>query len=251
MHRKFCLTVLLIAVLALPTFAWGVDDSGIDEARLRELIKEVIKENPRLIYDTVNQYHMELQRIQQEKEFEARFNNRQPEPLKDYHPSKGPDKAPIVIVEYTDFECGYCARAAGTVNQLLKEYPQQVRLVFRNNPLSMHENALPAAKAAMAAHKQGKFWPYHDLLFANRGDLNDEQLVALAEELKLDIDQFEADRQSDTIAEQVETDIAQAKIHKFSATPMFLVNGVVVRGAQTGEYFSKVIDRLLAEKDGQ
>lgn len=250
MHKRFCLAVLLITILVIPTLVWSADKGGMDEARLRELIKEVIKENPQLIYDTVNQYAMELQRIQQQKEFEASLQNRQPEPLKDYHPSKGPDDAPIVIVEYTDFECSYCARAAGTLRQVLKKYPKQVRLVFRNNPLSMHENALPAAKAAMAAHKQGKFWPYHDLLFANMRDLNEDKLVALAKELELDMAQFDADRQSDTIAGQVETDLAQAKIHKFGGTPMFLVNGVVVRGAQSNEYFTKVIDRLLAEKEG-
>jgi protein-disulfide isomerase len=243
--------VWLISVLVLPSLTWSADQSGVDEARLRELIKEVIKENPQLIYDTVNQYAMELQRIQQEKEFEASLQNRLNEPLKDYHPSKGPDDAPIVIVEYTDFECSYCARAAGIINQLLKKYPQQVRLVFRNNPLSMHENALPAAQAAMAAHKQGKFWPYHDLLFANMRDLNDGKLVELAGELKLDLDQFNSDRKSEAIAEQVEQDIAQAKINKFGGTPTFLVNGVVVRGARPEGYFSKLIDRLLAEKAKQ
>ena len=82
-------------------------------------------------------------------------------------------------------------------------------------------------------------------------DLNEEKLVALAKELKLDMAQFESDRQSEVIADQVDKDLAQAKIHKFSATPMFLVNGVVVRGAQSSEYFTEVIERLLAEKKGQ
>ena len=251
MRIILCLAVLMTAILVVPPAAWSADASGMDEARLRELIKEVIKENPQLIYDTVNEYAMELQRQQREKEFEASLKNRRSEPLQDYHPTKGPDKAPVTIVEYTDFECSYCARAAGTLKQLLEKYPKEIRLVFRHNPLSMHKNALPAAKAAMAAHNQGKFWPYHDLLFANMRDLNDAKLVSLAKELDLDMARFEADRQSEVIAVQVQKDSERAKFHKFTGTPMFLVNGVVVRGAQTNEYFSEVIDRLLAEKDGQ
>ncbi len=223
----------------------------IDEESLREIIIQTIKDNPKLIYETVNEYVREERNSRKKQQLETSFKNRITGlGITPGNPVKGAEKALITIVEYTDFQCPYCKRGADTVYEVLKKYPEKVKVVFKNNPLDFHKQAVPAAKAALAANKQGKFWEYHDLLFKNPSGLKEELFVKYAEELKLDMEKFNKDRNSEEIAKLVESDLVEAKVHKFTSTPVFVVNGVVVRGAQSADYFSKVIDRLLAEKDG-
>lgn len=216
----------------------------INQEQIREIVKDVIKENPRLIYETVNNYVREEQR---KKRVEAGFKNRIKDIVSDNSPAKGPKEAPVTIIEYTDFQCPYCRRGAETMHKIMEMYPEKVRLVFKNNPLKFHPQALPAAKAALAANKQGKFWEYHDLLFKNSTRLNKEMYLKLARDLDLDIEKFNKDRNSEEIARQIKDEQAQAARHKLTGTPMFIVNGVVVRGAQPLPYFTMVIDRLLSE----
>jgi protein-disulfide isomerase len=236
----------LALLLAVPAVALAADPAPGTQ-QLEEIVKRVIRENPNLLYDTITQYHRELQVRQRQQQLESSFNNRIADQAAPHNPVKGPQDAAVTIITYTDFECPYCARGAQTAEQLLTLNPDSVRLVFKNLPLNSHENALPAARAALAAHRQGKFWEYHDLLFQNSGRLSDERLVALAEELGLDPARFDRDRHSDEIAAEVEADRQQAAAHNLGSTPTFVINGVVVTGAQPLPEFQKVIDRLLAE----
>ncbi len=98
-------------------------------------------------------------------------------------PVKGPANAKVTIVEYSDFECPFCKRGASTAEQILKAYPNDVKLVFKNMPLPFHKNAKPAALAALAAGKQGKFWEMHDKLFENQGKLGDALYTETAKAL--------------------------------------------------------------------
>jgi len=220
---------------------------AISEEQVREIVKQVIKENPKLIFDTVNNYVKEQQKKKQEQALEASFKNRIKDVISKNNPTKGPEKAPITIIEYTDFQCPYCTRGAETIHRIMEMYPNEVRLVFKNNPLKFHPQALPAAKAALAANKQGKFWEYHDLLFKNSAKLNEEMFLKFARDLGLDIEKFNKDRNSEEIAKQIEHDQTQAAEHKLMGTPTFILNGVVIRGAQPLPYFRMVIERLLSE----
>ena len=226
----------------------GGEDITVDKAQLEALVLEIIRENPQVVFQTLNSYLKEQRQAKADQELEASFLKRVPEPIPEHAPWKGAAEAPITIVEYTDFECRFCAQGAGILNQLLAKYPNQLKIVFRHNPLEMHPEARPAAKAAIAAHQQGKFWAYHDLLFKNMQRLSDETYLKLAEELQLDLVQFNRDRASAAIEEQVAADQQRALMHRFTGTPMFIVNGVVVQGAKPLSYFAKVIDRLLSEK---
>jgi len=221
--------------------------SALNEEQIREIVKQVIKENPKLIIDTVNNYIREQQKKKQEQALEASFKNRIKDVISKNNPTKGPEKAPITIIEYTDFQCPYCRRGAETIRRLMETYPNKIRLVFKNNPLKFHPQALPAAKAALAAHKQGKFWEYHDLLFKNSAKLNEEMFLKFARDLGLDMEKFNKDRNSEEIAKQIENDQARAAELKLSGTPTFIINGVVIRGAQPLPYFRMVIERLLSE----
>lgn len=221
----------------------------IDEKELSEIIKKVIKENPKLILETINAYAKKEKKEKQKKQLEMSFKKRIKDiDVSDKNPSKGPKDAAITLIEYTDFECPYCAKGSKTLKKVMKKYPEKVRVIFKNNPLDFHEQAMPAATAALAANRQGKFWEYHDLLFENSSKLSEELLVKFAEQLKLDMKKFDEDRNSGEIADQVESEKAEAKKNKLRGTPTFVANGVVIRGAQNLKYFSKVIDRLLAEK---
>lgn len=252
MRMKFFVVAGMILFSALAVTAGEVAIEGkvtVDEDKLREIIKKVIKDNPKLIYDTLNDYAREQKKEKQARQLEASFKNRITGiSLNSNNPSRGPEDAAITIIEFTDFQCPYCARAAKTVEDVLQKYSGKARLILKNNPLDFHKQAKDAAAAALAAHKQGKFWEYHDLLFENSSDLSEDMFIKFAQDLKLDMEKFNNDRSSEAVAVQVDAEKQEAEKHGLRGTPSFVVNGVAVRGAQTLEYFSEVIDRLLAEK---
>jgi protein-disulfide isomerase len=157
-------------------------------------------------------------------------------------PSKGPDDAVVTIVEFSDFECPFCGRVVPTIDMILAKYPTQVRFVYRNLPLTIHPRAQAAAEAAACAGNQGNFWDYHDLVFANRSAVSDEDLELHASELGLDMQAFRQCVQNRETQQIVETDIAAAESLRISGTPSFVINGIPLHGAQGLEAFSKVID---------
>ena len=219
-----------------------------DETKLEEAVKQIIKNNPKLLYDTINRYVAEQQKKKQTAQLEADFKNRVKDSVTAANPVKGAENAPITIIEYSDFQCPYCARGANSVSRLLKIYPEKVKLAFKNLPLSFHKQALPAAKATLAAHKQGKFWQYHDILFKNYNKLNEKLLLKAAQDLKLDMEKFNTDRKSLAIADQIKAEQAQAAKNGITGTPAFIANGVIIKGAQPINYFVKVVNRLLKEE---
>lgn len=141
-------------------------------------------------------------------------------------PVKGPANAKVTLLEFSDFQCPFCAQVPATIEQVLKEYPNDVKFVFKQFPLvRIHPQATPAAKASLAAHKQGKFWEMHDKLFANQKQLDNDSLKRYAQELGLDMAKFEADMNSPEIAKQVEDEMKQANTNQVTGTPTLFVNG--------------------------
>lgn len=140
-------------------------------------------------------------------------------------PTRGAPMAPVTIVEFSDFECPYCGQAHPVLKRLLREHEGQVRLVFKHYPLSAHHNALPAARATVAAGNQGKFWEMHDMLFEHQDALAEEDLEAYAEELGLDLERFRADMRSEETQRVIERDRAQGRELGVSGTPTIFVNG--------------------------
>jgi protein-disulfide isomerase len=162
------------------------------------------------------------------------------------HPSKGPADAPVVIVEFSDFQCPYCQRANPTVDQVLKTYGDKIRFVYRHYPLSNHPDARPAAEASACADEQGRFWPYHDQLFANVSRLSAADLKEHAQAAGLDAAKFEACVESRRFQSKVDTDLKEAEEAGVSGTPAFFINGRPLEGAQPFEAFKRVIDDELA-----
>jgi len=242
---------VLLAVLLVSFFCSATLHAAETEFEksMEEFVKKVIQENPELIYKVLNDYVKERKNRRVKDQQENAFENRVTDDYGPEHPVLGPEDAPIVIMEYTDFECPFCRRGAETMRELLGIFPEEVRLVFKNLPLKSHSQALPAAKAALAAKRQGQFWEYHDRLFAQAGGLGEGLYEELAEDLGLDVPKFNADRASQGIADQVEGDMARAKDLGVTGTPTFIVNGVVVRGARSTDYFVSIVERLLTLED--
>jgi len=166
----------------------------------------------------------------------------------DDDPVFGPADAPITIIEFSDFECPYCQKWHAEVYGRLKEqYPDEVRLVFRDFPLeSIHANAFPAAEAANCANEQGEFWPFHDKLFSMEQGLSTEAYTQYASDLGLNLDDFNACLESGRFKEEVRADFDFAANLGVRSTPTFFINGIAIVGAQPFEVFQQVIDKELA-----
>lgn len=166
----------------------------------------------------------------------------------DDDPVKGPDEAPVTIIEFSDFQCPYCRRVQPTLNRLMHEYEGKVRLVFRDFPLrNIHPQAQKAAEAAQCAAEQGQFWPYHDKLFAVTS-LQIADLKQYAQELGLDRQQFEACLDTGKYADEVEQDLQDGTRAGVNATPSFFVNGRPVSGAVPYDQFKEVIEAALQQQ---
>ncbi|QRO00907.1 thioredoxin domain-containing protein [Archangium violaceum] len=163
-------------------------------------------------------------------------------------PARGPEGAPITIVEFSDFQCPYCSRAIKTVDEVLAAYPNQVRLVFRQFPLDFHKQAPKAAEASLCANDQGKFWEYHDVLFANQQALEVPQLKEHAKKVGLDSAKFDKCLDSGEKASIVTADLEAGKKVGVNGTPAFFINGVLLSGAQPIEEFKSIIDAELKAK---
>ncbi len=161
----------------------------------------------------------------------------------------------VTIVEFSDFQCPFCGKVLPTLDKIKEEYGDQVRVVFKQLPLGMHQQAKPAAQAALAAHKQGKFWQMHDLLFEKQREMRSngsnfkEWSAGLAEELGLDVDQFKKDYDDPEVAKKIETDLKLAQRVGARGTPNFWINGVNLRGAQPFPRFESVIDEQIEQAE--
>lgn len=156
-------------------------------------------------------------------------------------PSRGPEDAPVTIVEFSDFECPYCKRAEEAVTQVVEEYADHVRFVYRDYPLGFHERALPAALAARCAGDQDKYWDYHRNLMTVNGSLDEEDLAKRAREVGLEMAAFNACMESRRHAETVQASMQDAAGLGVSGTPTFFINGRMLVGAQPYEAIKEVV----------
>jgi len=162
-------------------------------------------------------------------------------------PFKGPEAAPVTIVEVTDFHCPYCKQVQPTINEILSKYGDKVKLVFHDFPLDqLHPNARKAAEAARCANEQGKFWPYHDKLMAGGTDASPEKLKEYAKDVGLDAGTFEQCLASGKHRAEVQKDVDEGTRLGVNGTPAFFINGRMLSGAQPVAAFAKVIEEELS-----
>jgi protein-disulfide isomerase len=163
-------------------------------------------------------------------------------------PSSGPANAPITLVEFSDYQCPYCARVVPTISKLRATYGDKIRVVFKDYPLAIHPEAPKAAEAAHCAGEQGKYWDMHDRMFANQRALAVPALKETAAGLGLDAAKFGQCLDSGKYAAAIADDMKQGEALGVQSTPTVYINGRPILGAQPFEFFQSVIDEELAKK---
>jgi protein-disulfide isomerase len=160
-------------------------------------------------------------------------------------PVRGPKTAPVRIVEFSDFQCPYCAELQKTLTEVLKAFPKDVQLVYKQFPLNIHQYARQAAAASLVAHSQGKFWELHDRMFQNFTKINDESLRGWAKDVGINVSQYDEAIQTGRFEPAVQKDIADGAAAKVLGTPTLFINGKRVHD-RTFEGFKKAIQEELA-----
>lgn len=160
-------------------------------------------------------------------------------------PAEGATNPKITLVEFSDFQCPYCIIAAGELHRVMDAYPNQVSLVFKQFPLDEHSQAALAAAASLAAQRQGKFWPMHDTLFAQRGRLSPLVINGLAEKMGLDMKRFDADLHSPELQKIIVHDIEDGERAGVAGTPTIFVNGQRYNAAVSLAVLKPVLDEEL------
>ena len=233
----------------------SISPSSASELDMRDTLRQVLKENPNLVMDVLAENKIELSTIVEEgfmakrkKARDDRMAQELDDPLEpsidESRPMLGEKDAPVTIVEYTDFQCPYCSQAADTIREVVEKNPGTVRVFFKHVPL--HDMSLKLALyfEALAMQDQAKAWKFHDLAFAHRKELAEDKEKALGRilnEVNPDMARFEKDLQDVNLQARVESDIREAQEFGFRGTPVFVVNGVSVVGAQPEEEFQRVI----------
>jgi protein-disulfide isomerase len=162
-------------------------------------------------------------------------------------PALGSADAPVTIIEFSDFECPYCQKWENEVYpKLMANYANKVRFVYRNFPLNGHASAVPAAEASLCANEQGQFWAYHDKLFSLQLPLETTSYTQYAADLGLDLTKFADCMNTHRYQSVIKADVEFASNLGVDQTPTFFINGLAVLGAQSYEFFQKVIDQELA-----
>ena len=160
-------------------------------------------------------------------------------------PVRGPTKAPVTIVEFSDFECPFCRQVQETLKQVAEKYSGEVRLVFKHLPSEGHRNSLPAARAAYCAREQERFWEFHDALFG-AGAISPEIFNELAASLGFGREKFAECLSAERSRAAVVKDIETAKRYRIDGTPSFLINGKLAKGALSFAEFQSLIERELS-----
>ncbi len=161
----------------------------------------------------------------------------------------GDPKAPVVIVEFADFECPFCNMARGIVKEVQRVHGEKVVVYFKQFPLASHPQAFNASLAVLAAQKQGKFWPMYDLVFDNQRALSDDKIKSLAQTLGLNMEQFMKDWRDPEMAKRVEREKKEGMDANVDATPTFFINGYKYLGEKTPEGLTKAVADALKKAE--
>jgi protein-disulfide isomerase len=166
---------------------------------------------------------------------------------------KGKPDAPVTLVEYSDFECPYCARVQEPIKAVLEKYPDKVKLAFKHFPLAFHKNARPLAIASLAAQEQGRFWEFHDVLFEQtaKRSLDAAKVDEYAKQAGCDVEKLKADIEKNRAAytKRIDADYQQGQNVAVRGTPTLYLNGKKLRD-RTVEGISRLIDAALKESSG-
>jgi protein-disulfide isomerase len=235
------LIILLIGLISYTGLAYA---SVKIDAEFEAKVLQVIKDNPQAILDSVNNYRQQQeQKTEQEKQSFLQELTKNPSKIIGNSPTKGSKNNKIIIAEFSDFQCPFCAKAALTLNEFMAKHGAEVTLVYKHFPLvQIHDQAIPAAQASWAAYQQGKFWEYHDALFKQQNRLGEDLYLELAKSLNLNLAKFNFDRQK--APQEIIKDVEIGKKLDINGTPFFIINGETFSGALNLEDFEEILEKV-------
>jgi protein-disulfide isomerase len=225
-----------------------------------DILTNVIEKHPDKVMEALQAAARNAQQGSREREMkeeetrrEEEFKNPKVAEIGDNRATRGPKDAPIVLIEYSDFQCPFCSRGFRTVEEVMSKYKGKVRFMYKHLPLDFHPLAEPAAKMfeAIALQDNEKAYKFHDEVFSNQDKLKDNGekfLESAAKKAGADVAKMKKDMNGEEVKKRIEADMAEAKKFGFSGTPGFLVSGVSLKGAYPKEEFEKIIDRILKDK---
>lgn len=227
-YLRTCTAIGLLCLVV--TWSFPAQAASRIDPQLEQQVLQIIREHPEVLIESVQAYQQQQQqKVKQVQQAFLQDLKTNPQTVIGESPTTGSTQSNILLVEFSDFQCPYCAEAHKTLKELLAKYPDKVRLVYKNLPLiSIHAEALPAATAAWAAYQQGKFWEYQDALFTNQKQLGKAIYLDIAKKLNLDLGKFKSDLTLATPA--ITKDIQLAEKLGVPGTPFFVINSPTFSG---------------------
>ena len=240
--------------------------SCMSDAQLEKKMSEIIKKNPQMIIDSIKEnqadYIIAIQDAakgaqdqlakkraeEEEKKLLAMYDSPLEPKIRGDESIRGNKNAPLTLVEYSDFECPFCARGYNTVMELLKKYGTNIRFVYKHLPLSFHKQAMAASKYYEALRLQSPelAFKFHDEIYKNQSKLKtgEKFLKAEAKKLGANMAKLEKDVKSEAIEKRIEEDLQEAASFGMQGTPGFVLNGIPVKGAYPTSHFIGIVDEL-------
>ncbi|MCB9061029.1 MAG: thioredoxin domain-containing protein [Halobacteriovoraceae bacterium] len=258
---KFFTNIVLLIFLAV--FVVSCQTNQSFKKQLKEtlaedptLVSELIKEHPEQFIEAFQSAAMKMQQVQRDtqkenllKSIEYYAKNPLKPNIRKNEAIRGNINAPITIVKYSDFQCGYCAKSYHTIKAILEKYPQKVRFVYKHLPLEFHELAMPAAKYFEALRMQSDelAFKFHDKLFEEMrsAEKGQKYFNKIAKELGADLNKLNKDLSSKQLLIRINEDIEEAKKFEIQGTPGFIVNGIPLKGAYPQEIFEQIIQKFI------
>ncbi len=241
-NRLPYVTIFLIYIIF--NFSFPALAANKIDPQLESQVLEIIRRNPNVILESVQAYQeQEQQKLQQARQGFLQKVTDNAKLIIAQSPTTGATQSKILLVEFSDFQCPYCAKAHDNLKQFMAKHKDEVTLVYKHFPLiAIHDEALPSAKAAWGAQQQGKFWEFHDILFTNQKQLSEKLYMDTATKLGLDMEKFQRDRSAADKA--IQDDMKLAESLGISGTPFFVMNGETFSGALKVSDIEAVLTRV-------
>ncbi|MCB1532024.1 MAG: DsbA family protein [Alphaproteobacteria bacterium] len=243
---RFIYLILAFSLLTTSFFAANAQaQEALSKSDVEDIIKDYLMDNPELILDSLDAYRAKQEEMEKASAEESIDKNIDYLTSKNA-PSVGPVDADVTVVEFFDYNCGYCRKALPDIQTLAKE-DKKVRFVFREMPI-LSPNSAEVSKWALAAHKQGKYFEMHSALMDQRGTRTADTIKKLAEELGLDVGKLEKDANSDAVKTELEKDMMMAREIGIRGTPAFIIDGQLYPGYLGEDGLKQAIE--TARKNG-
>ncbi len=214
------------------------DDKNIKEQEIENIIKEYILENPEILIESLEKFTAN-QKEKEQKSFVNILNNFYDTKVYESLPRIGNMDSKLIIIEFVDYNCGYCKKTLSTISKLMKNF-DNIQIVFIDYPI-LSETSEIAARASLAANEQNAYFEYHSILLNNTKSINESILYKIAKELSLDIEKFKKDISSEKIKNNIIKNIKFANSLKIKGTPTFIIGKQILPGAYDYEKLKKII----------